>query len=160
MKITLPRLISLVTIAIFSFATVLICTLGLTEKAGWFGDLFGSINALFAGLAFAVVAYSILLQQTQMKQQQEMLSLQQEELRLTREEAKRSADAQELSQQSLSEQVELSVLSAYLAATESMHEVRARQTTAQTGYEGEINKVRGMLGKRLGSKLSKKIKEH
>ena len=46
---------------------------------GTFGDMFGSINALFSGLAFAGVIYAILLQR-------EELGLQREELIKTRSE--------------------------------------------------------------------------
>ena len=45
------------------------------EARGQFGDLFGGVNALFTGLAFAGVIYTILLQRRE-------LELQREELRL------------------------------------------------------------------------------
>jgi hypothetical protein len=57
-------------------------------ERGQAGDLFGSINALFSGLAFAGVIIAILLQR-------EELALQREELKYTREELRRSATAQE-----------------------------------------------------------------
>jgi hypothetical protein len=46
---------------------------------GVFGDMFGAVNALFSGLAFAGVIYAILLQRKE-------LELQREELRQTRDE--------------------------------------------------------------------------
>jgi hypothetical protein len=46
---------------------------------GMFGDMFGGVNALFAGLAFAGLIFAILLQR-------EELELQRDELKLTREE--------------------------------------------------------------------------
>lgn len=49
------------------------------ENQGIFGDKFGAINALFSGLAFAGLIYTILLQH-------EELGLQRQELRDTREE--------------------------------------------------------------------------
>ncbi len=55
---------------------------------GQFGDLFGSVNALFSGLAFAGVVFAILLQR-------EDLALQRQELELTRKELAKSAKAQE-----------------------------------------------------------------
>lgn len=58
------------------------------ENRGTFGDMFGAINSLFSGLAFAGVVYAILLQQKEIK-------LQKEELTLTREELKKTADAAE-----------------------------------------------------------------
>ena len=51
---------------------------------GQFGDIFGGVNALFTGLAFAGLIYTILLQRRE-------LELQRDELRLTREELHRSA---------------------------------------------------------------------
>jgi hypothetical protein len=50
---------------------------------GTFGDMFGSVNSLFSGLAFAGVIYAILLQSKE-------LELQREELKLTREELSQS----------------------------------------------------------------------
>lgn len=49
------------------------------EKRGTFGDQFGAVNALFSGLAFAGLIYTILLQH-------EELSLQRQELEDTRKE--------------------------------------------------------------------------
>lgn len=59
------------------------------ESRAAFGDMFGAINTLFSGLAFAGVIYSILMQGQELK-------LQREELSLTREELQKSASAQEL----------------------------------------------------------------
>ena len=78
-------------------------------ERGLFGDSFGAINALFAGLAFAGLIYAIMLQRQE-------LQLQREELRLTRQELARSADAQEKSIGSLSEQNKLQTQTALLAA--------------------------------------------
>ena len=58
------------------------------EAKGQFGDSFGALNALFSGLAFAGIIYTIQLQRKE-------LNYQREELRLTRFELKRSTDAQE-----------------------------------------------------------------
>jgi hypothetical protein len=55
---------------------------------GQFGDLFGAINALFSGLAFAGVIIAILLQRRE-------LELQRQELAATRAELSRAATAQE-----------------------------------------------------------------
>lgn len=61
---------------------------------GQFGDLFGSINALFSGLAFAGVIVAILLQREELK-------LQREELAANRAELQRAATAQEKSREAL-----------------------------------------------------------
>ncbi len=39
-----------------------------SEQAGWFGDSFGGVSALFSGLALALAIYSMLLQQKQASQ--------------------------------------------------------------------------------------------
>jgi hypothetical protein len=52
---------------------------------GQFGDVFGSVNALFSGLAFAGLIYAILLQRTELALQREELKLQREEMRGSRE---------------------------------------------------------------------------
>lgn len=48
---------------------------------GTFGDMFGTINALFSGLAFAGVIYAILLQRKELKYQREELKLTRMELK-------------------------------------------------------------------------------
>jgi len=75
---------------------------------GQFGDVFGAVNALFSGLAFAGLIYAILLQR-------EDLALQRKELELTRIELQRSALAQEQSEIALKDQAMSSVKSAKLA---------------------------------------------
>ena len=79
---------------------------GLPEPTdrGQFGDMFGAVNSLFSGLAFAGVVIAILLQREELQQQREELKLQREELKLTRVELKRSASAQEKSEEALREQ--------------------------------------------------------
>ncbi len=67
------------------------------DKRGQFGDMFGALNAMFSGLAFLGIIYTITLQR-------EELGLQRKELELTRQELKRTAEAQELSQQELAKQ--------------------------------------------------------
>ena len=57
------------------------------DKRGQFGDMFGGINSLFSGLAFAALAYAQHLQRRE-------LSLQREELALTRAELAKQSEAQ------------------------------------------------------------------
>jgi hypothetical protein len=52
---------------------------GLQER-GTFGDMFGAVNALFSGLAFAGVIIAILLQRGELRLQREELTLTREEL--------------------------------------------------------------------------------
>ncbi|GGI57815.1 hypothetical protein [Winogradskyella haliclonae] len=67
------------------------------EERGTLGDMFGTLNTLFSGLAFAGIIFTILLQRKE-------LSLQREELKETRRELARSAEAQEKSQIALNKQ--------------------------------------------------------
>lgn len=61
-----------------------------TDERGKFGDLFGTINSLFSGLAFAGLFYTVHLQAKQLRIQNMELKVQRQELRLQREEMKAS----------------------------------------------------------------------
>lgn len=87
-----------------SIATAVYFLLPGWPERGQFGDVFGAANALFSGLAFAGLIYTIHLQRLD-------LGLQRTELELTRQELKRSADAQR-------EQAEAARKSTRLAAAE------------------------------------------
>ena len=63
------------------------------ENRGQFGDLFGSINALFSGLAFLGLIYAILLQRKELSLQREELKLQREEMAGSRAELKHQVSA-------------------------------------------------------------------
>ena len=65
---------------------------------GTLGDMFGVVNALFSGLAFAALIYTIILQR-------EEISLNRKEIELNRKELQKSAAAQDSSQHALKEQV-------------------------------------------------------
>ncbi len=56
------------------------------DYRGQFGDMFGSLNVLFSGFAFAALYFTISLQQRQLSKQDEQLELQREELKLQRQE--------------------------------------------------------------------------
>ena len=56
------------------------------EIRGTFGDQFGAVNALFSGLAFAGLIYTIILQRRDLELQRKDLRLQREELVLNRQE--------------------------------------------------------------------------
>lgn len=82
---------------------------------GQFGDVFGSVNALFSGLAFAGFIYTVFLQR-------EELALQRNELELTRQELHRTAKAQEQSEVALRAQADATARSARLATTSALLE--------------------------------------
>ena len=90
-------------------------SLGTWEQRGTFGDMFGAVNSLFSGLAFAGVIYAIFLQRR--------------ELRETRHELKRTADAQEKSERVARENFYLSAMTAVLNAEAA----KMQRATAGTG---------------------------
>lgn len=55
---------------------------------GTFGDQFGAVNALFSGMAFAGLIYTIILQRRDLEIQRHDLKLQREEIALNRQEMK------------------------------------------------------------------------
>ena len=76
-------LLSVVVIAVQVIVGFIIyCNLPDWTNRGQFGDMFGAVNTLFSGLAFAGVIYAIFLQRNE-------LELQRDELRLTRTELNR-----------------------------------------------------------------------
>jgi hypothetical protein len=84
--LTLPRLVALVLAVWVGAAVVIYLAFGSWSDRGQFGDLFGSINALFSGLAFAGLYWALYLQREQLELQRNELGLQREELAATRTE--------------------------------------------------------------------------
>lgn len=82
-----------------------------------FGEMFGAVNTLFSGLAFAGVIYAIFLQRRE-------LELQRNELEMTRAELRRSAEAQEKSESALASQAHALMLTAKLGALNSFVEAQ------------------------------------
>ena len=109
----LTKLIVLVLI-IWILSTVLIIT-GIDNwpDRGTFGDLFGAVNALFSGLAFAGLIYTIVLQK-------EDLALQRNEIALNRKELKKTAKAQVNSEKALIEQVDQMKVASKLNALKTL----------------------------------------
>lgn len=70
------------------------------EERGQFGDMFGAINTLFSGLAFAGIIFTILLQSRE-------LSLQRQELAETRNELRLSREAHEKNTAIMDQQLEI-----------------------------------------------------
>ena len=84
-------------------------------KRGQIGDAFGSINALFSGLALAGIIVAILLQR-------EELRLQRRELEETRAELRRQADASEKQEAALRAQHRIGLLQAVINGRASLYE--------------------------------------
>lgn len=76
---------------------------------GTIGDMFGAVNALFSGLAFVGLIYTIIMQREEIK-----MNLQ--EIEMNRKELKKSASAQIKSQEALKEQVRQTHLTAKINA--------------------------------------------
>lgn len=64
------------------------------QTRGQFGDMFGSINALFSGLAFVLLIFTIWQQRQELELQREELKLQREEMAASRAELAEQADIQ------------------------------------------------------------------
>lgn len=80
---------------------------------GTFGDLFGAVNALFSGLAFAALIYTIILQRDEIKANRE-------EIVLNRKELAKGSKLQQKAQQVLMEQVAQTHLSAKMNAMRTL----------------------------------------
>ncbi|MES2718550.1 MAG: putative phage abortive infection protein [Pseudomonadota bacterium] len=81
---TLATLLTVV-VALWVLSGVLLYFL---PDRGTFGDMFGGINALFSGLAFATLVYTIFLQRRELQMQRRELQLQRQEFVLNRGELK------------------------------------------------------------------------
>ena len=115
------------------------------EKRGQFGDVFGAVNALFSGLAFAGLIFAILLQR-------EDLELQRQELTLTRQELTRSAEAQVQSEIALRAQADAAARSSRLAAINFLlghykHELAQMRGVAYTANDPRLATMRGLEGR-------------
>lgn len=60
---------------------------------GEFGDMFGSVNTLFSGLAFGGIIYTIFQQKIELKLQREELKLQRQEVEKTNQELAKQVEA-------------------------------------------------------------------
>ncbi|MEK4977191.1 hypothetical protein [Bacillus sp. FSL K6-6540] len=75
------------------------------EARGTFGDMFGSINVLFSGLALGAVVYTIHLQQQDLRIQREVQRIQLEDLKVQSQAAVSSAEQLAAQQQLLNFQI-------------------------------------------------------
>jgi hypothetical protein len=82
------------------------------EKKGQHGDMFGGLNTLFSGLAFAGVLFAVFLQSRE-------LSLQRQELIETRKEYRRAASANERTAEAQLMSARISAISTMLTAVNS-----------------------------------------
>lgn len=101
-----------------------------SDVRGDFGDMFGAANALFSGLAFAFLIYTILLQREELK-------LQREELKLQRNALERQAD--ELGKTTVLQQQAVSLQKAQLDLTrKQIDDHKKKQTTPFFVQSGDV----------------------
>ena len=140
LEIIYPIAITIIILILWGLSWVLINCF--VEERGTFGDMFGSVNSLFSGLALAGIIYSILLQRKE-------LQLQRLELMATRKELARSAEAEEKSAQ----------LNALSTLVNHFHE-RERQTPPGAGdIKAEFDQKRHRYVKELEDLYHNKIKK-
>jgi len=70
----------------------------LSEQQGQFGDKLGAVNALFSGLAFAGLIFTIILQKNELALQRKELSLTHEELKGQKEQLEEQNKTLKISQ--------------------------------------------------------------
>ena len=108
---------------------------------GTFGDQFGAVNALFSGLAFAGLIYTIILQNRDLAMQREDLRLQREELALTRQEMEEQTAEFEKQNETLKiqrfENTFFNMLSQFQEVVNSL--------SAQYGRGGEVQNASGRV---------------
>lgn len=120
------------------------------ETRGQFGDMFGAVNTIFSGLAFAGLIYAITLQS-------EELELQRRELESTRHELARSASAQAKSEAALAAQARslehsnrLMAIGTMISACDSVILSFEKLRSGVTQRDLEIvNKARGTKAKMI-----------
>lgn len=79
-----------ITILVLIYPKFMIRIVDIPEDAGPFGDMYGALNTLFSGFAFAGVIVALIYQRAELKLQRKELRLQRKELEYQREELKLS----------------------------------------------------------------------
>jgi len=123
-----------------SIAIIVYCSFSSWTDRGAFGDMFGSINSLFSGLAFAGVIYAIFLQSKE-------LELQRKELSLTREEISKTALAQSDQVQIMKNEAERNAISSELNALCQIVESSTRGSTTEINTIAKRDKLLLLLEK-------------
>lgn len=106
------------------------------SNAGQFGDLYGSINALFSGFALVGVIAAIWLQSKELRLQRQELVNQREEIALNREEMKQSNREAAKSADALTKQLSLSATSAMLQALPFLINGQRERVHVMLGWMG------------------------
>ena len=111
------------------------------------GDAFGAVNALFSGLAFAGLIYTILMQREELALQREELRLQREQMAETKEEIAKQADMQEAQVKAMISQIHVSSFQAEILVLE--FEAKDSHTT-QARHEkvAQIRKISSAINQK------------
>ena len=83
---TIAICVSIITIFIWALSFLLFTTSWDKDERGTFGDMFGAVNALFSGLAFAGLIVTLIMQHEELGLQREELAQTNDELAAQREE--------------------------------------------------------------------------
>ncbi|MEE4578808.1 hypothetical protein [Paenibacillus polymyxa] len=102
---SLTMIIIVVVIAWIILGAMVYFIFGNWTDRGTFGDMFGSVNVLFSGLAFALVLYTIQLQKQDLDIQREVQKIQIEDLKVQAEATTKSAEQLEVQQQLMNFQI-------------------------------------------------------
>lgn len=118
------------------------------------GDSFGSVNALFSGLAFAGLIYTIFMQREELALQRTELAMQREQMRETKDEIAKQAIMQEAQVKAMIAQIEVTALQT---------EISALQFSINPNKEGSskamvINDIR-MLGHDISKQARNLVEE-
>lgn len=106
---------------------------------GTIGDMFGAINSLFAGLAFAGLILTIAIQRKELTVQTDAVKMQTEELKMQREEISRSADQLEKQRKLMDFQIILGTLTGMLAVKrEAINNIRYDSSTGLAVFKHVI----------------------
>ncbi len=141
---------------VFAGLIVLICCLWLLywqlterwidcqEQRGLFGDSFGGLNALFAGLAFAGVIVALFMQR--------------KELKLQREELTKSTEALQVSSASSKKNLNLQKTIAQVSALDALVRTNLEQVERYERKIAQGGTLAGLGAKELPIKLQKALK--
>jgi Putative phage abortive infection protein len=106
-------------------------------QPGTFGDMFGAVNALFSGLAFACLIFATLMQRQELSLQREELKLAREEAAKTREEIKGQKDQATIQNEGFKRQRFENTFFEMLKLNHQIVE-RIKHPSFHPGYEGRM----------------------
>ena len=146
MQLTFKRLVIAVLTIWIVAPIVVIRVLPEWPERGQFGDIFGSVNALFSGLAFVGLFWALRVQQSQLELQRDELKLQREELKLQREEM--VASRRELTRQVEVQEALFRATAAQVTVASVQAKIEAIKLDAQErnpgGRSTQINEIKSL----------------